>query len=270
VSNDITKVSPKEAFEQTGQAVMTAVAELVKLHPEVASNPAAQAFMAVFGPVMGLALGRGAYGVIANRVPRLAAGYRKAFKDDAKKVEEHAKANEDNPDYHEVMYRSFRQMMDAADPEVIEALGYMAGQYAYGCEKPDSYFRRLGRLLCDLEAIELDQLRPMLRNILSRKSEVKALGVSLGLEKVRVGEEDGKEIVQTVLAIDLEAAPSLPVGSYPSASHLMFLLKRERFAIEAQGTWDESEGDPHAASRMWISFAVVRQILGSIDPQPIT
>jgi hypothetical protein len=170
-------VTPKEAFEQTGQALLRGVSELAKLHPEIVGNDAAKAFITVFFPIVGLALGRGTYRLVAGRLPQFAGGYAKAFRGDHEKVEEHAKVHQDEPNYYETMYRSFRQMMDAAEPEVVEAIGYLAGQYTFAGRKPDSHFRRLGRVLSDLESGDLADLRKLLHGVLAFECTLRVLGM---------------------------------------------------------------------------------------------
>ena len=58
-------------------------------------------------------------------------------------------------------------MMDAADPSVIDTIGYLAGQYSIANKKPDSHFRRLGRLLSELEAGKLEDLKQLLNGIVT-------------------------------------------------------------------------------------------------------
>ena len=76
------------------------------------------------------------------------------------------KLHENDADYHDTIFKAFRAMADAAEPEVVEVLGYLAGTYTFGSKRPDSFFRGLGRLLCDLETDELPRLRLLLRSVL--------------------------------------------------------------------------------------------------------
>jgi hypothetical protein len=283
--SDLTKVSAKEVFEQTGQAVLRGVAELAKTLPGIAGDPVAGAFVTVFFPAVGLALGRGAYGMMANRLPQLTAGYAKAFGSDSAKVGEHAERNDDNPSYNEVLYNSFRRMMDAADPAVVEHLGYLAGQYAFADRTPDSYFRGLGRLLCDLESSELKDFTRMMRTTHTRRGDLMTAHEKFVEAMVKDGHQlqntdpseirvhldmPGVEVAGGASAAERVIAAvhgvSFELGTYASAHRLFGLMRRESLAggQPAAKGFHKFMGD----QTITITLGMVERIVSTVDPRP--
>lgn len=272
----------REVLEQGSQAFFVAVGEAAKQVPAVAANPGWQALLAITMPLMGLAVARGAYRLFAPRTAALAKGYAKAFNDEPQKVADHAAARADDPDYHETMYRTFRAMVDAADPSVVETLGYLAGTYTSARKKPDVFFRGLGRLLCDLDSGELDDLRALLHGIREGNAEEKhewldvvidsqmdptSVHVVEGGPNGTLSEYDHEEFVRIVLT----AIESITVGKHPSAARLFLLLKREGLAETLSLNPEDEPSNrrfPLGDREMYISAKTLDAILASIDPQP--
>ncbi|HTA93123.1 MAG TPA: hypothetical protein VK745_26275 [Polyangiaceae bacterium] len=135
------------------------------------------------GTLVGVSLGKGLYRATARRFPAFATGFLNAFDPDPSaagaKAAQMAEERKDDHTYHDTVLRSFRQMMEAVDESVVPTLGYMAGQYARANKRPDAIFRGLGRLLCDLEEGELEQLKSMLRLAATAFREQPEIGLIL-------------------------------------------------------------------------------------------
>ena len=252
-------LSAKEGFDQTTQAVFRGIAEIAKVHPAIAHSEEAKAFIAVFLPVVGLSVSRTAQRFFADRLPRLSAGYAKAFNNDTEKITALAKSRDDDPDCHEVMFRAFRSMADAVDPSVIEALGYLAGQYNFANKKPDAHFRNLGRLLCDLERDELAELRTMLRGILQCEEDLKEVGEADVIIDWHYGDKP------STVEVDFGHSEFGDIGHLESAPKLFLLLKREGFAGVREPRESDTNG-PVSDDTICISFDEVKRILSTIDP----
>jgi hypothetical protein len=253
-------LSNKEAFDQTTQAVFRGIAEVAKVHPAIAHNEPAKAFLAVFLPVVGLTVSRTAQRFFADRLPRLSEGYAKAFDNDPEKVSQHAKTCEDDSDYHDVMFRTFRTMADAADAEVVETLGYLAGQYTYANKRADNYFRRMGRLLCDLERGDLDDLRAI------------AVGSHKGVYAVTPSPGGPVDI-----AVDERQHVTLTnwgrggtrLGKRPGAKRIFFLLKREGLGtnVPAGNVGGTDPNDGQLGVR--VTLDMLSEIISTIAPESI-
>jgi hypothetical protein len=151
-------LSEKEVFEQAGAGLVAWLA----LAAQNSNAPLpVQGAMAMAGSLVGLGFGRSVFRAATRRFPKFARGFLRAGDPDPVRAGEKAKAMAEKgvtESLDDIMMRSFRQMMDAVDDEVVPVLGYMAGLYGFERKKPDVFFRGLGRLLCDLEAGELEQL----------------------------------------------------------------------------------------------------------------
>ena len=152
--------SDKDVFEAAGTGMVAALA--LAATSAGASLPV-QGAMAAVGSLVGLGIGRYVHRASRRRFPKFAIGFLRWYDPDPEKAqakaEQTAEQHKDDPSYHDVMFASFRQMMEAADESVIETLGYLAGVYTGGNKKPDSFFRSLGRFLCELEPGELEQFK---------------------------------------------------------------------------------------------------------------
>jgi len=248
-------LTTKEAFDQTAQAAFRGIAEIAKAHPAIAHNEPAKAFLTVFLPVVGLSVSRTAQRFLAIRLRPLSEGYAKAFGDDPKKIEENTREHEDDPDYHEVMFRTFRAMTDAVDPEVIEILGHLAGQYNYAARKPDAYFRSLGRLLCELDPGEVGDLVSILRGVEAASKEDESADVTFGTDES--------------VSVYKAGASNLRLGTFASGLRLFALLRREGLATNTDTPlhWGDSEV-PAADRAIRMRRGMVRNILSTIDPKP--
>jgi hypothetical protein len=142
-TDDAKLLTDKEVLEQGSSAFFVAVGEAAKnFVPVVAASHGWQALLAVAMPLMGFAVARGAHRLFAQRTAQLAQGYARAFDFQQEEVEAHAEQHKDDDVYHDTMFRTFRAMMDAAEPEVVETLGYMAGCYTRGERRPDAFSPR--------------------------------------------------------------------------------------------------------------------------------
>lgn len=231
----------REVTDRISTAVVVGAFAVAREVPGVADHAALLAGTAVVASAMGFALGKSAEVFVGQRLPQFSKGFVAAHRGradepleiSAKQAEIEAAANRDNPEYHEVMFRAFRQMQDAVDPCVVEVLGYLAGQYTHAGRKPDQYFRALGRALCDLEANELDELRRLVAGVLHYRSEIRGPVAAVVVEEVVI-EGNRSELVIRV------ASPKqqLWVRHIPSAVRLFGLLRREGLAQDqgpAQG-----------------------------------
>jgi hypothetical protein len=253
------KLTTREALEQTATAGLVAVFEVAKQVPGFGTTPEAQALLAVALPAFGLALGRHLYHAYVERVPRLTRGFGKAFDQDPVRVADHAKTHESDADYHETMYRAFRTMLDAVDPEVVETVGYLAGKYTADGRKPDAFFRSLGQLLCELEPGQLPQLKSILGYVLSAQEKLEHVG---GVDLVVEYQDD----LTTRVDIVLGHSRFLEVGIVPSATRLVHLLKR--FGLAGAAT----PGIPELAERLdddtaGILFEQASQMMHVLDPE---
>lgn len=213
--SDDSHITDKDLFEQ-GAAGLVATLTLAASSSGV-SLPV-QGAMAMVGSLIGLGFGRSVYRAAKRRYPAFARGFLRAFDPDPVKAGEKAKAAGERgitESLDDTMMRSFRQMMDAVDENVVPVLGYMAGLYAFERKRPDAVFRGLGRLLCDLEPGELDQLVRL----------IKLNGASLYI--------DYKGIVH---------ADKSSEGNLPSAKRIFALLKRE--GLGGQYFPDADQNDP--------------------------
>ena len=225
-------LEPREFFEQIFMALTVGGSELAKQLPNIASSHEAQGAIAVLAPTLGFALGRGVYDVFSSRKKLLADGYVKAFNNNPNKAKEHAEQQKDNPDYHETMFQIFRRLMVAVDPSVVETLGYLAGQYNWAEKRADSHFRHLGRLLCELEPGELDDLKKLLNGVVTAIFEFRNKDyedLSLCREDFYVTWSDKKQRPQVEMYTGYSRYMGL-VESIPSAERLFWLLKSEGFS----------------------------------------
>jgi hypothetical protein len=206
--------SDKDIFEQGASGV---VATLALAAANSGAPLSVQGAMAMVGSLLGLGLGRQLYRAAQRRFPLFATGFLRAHDPDPEKAQgkaEHAaEASNDSHEYHDTILRSFRQMMDAADESVVETLGYLAGVYAIGNKKPDAFFRGLGRLLCDLEDGELEQLKVMLRLALAALRETPEISLALDRNGQLVARALGKLLYEPKVV--------------PDSQRLFMLLKRE-------------------------------------------
>ena len=260
-------LEPREFFEQIFMALTIGGGEVAKQLPGISSSPELQGAIAVMAPPLGLALGRGIYGVFESRKPHFFTGYAKAFGNDPDKAKAHAEEQKDNPDFQETMYRTFRLMMDAVDRSVVETLGYLAGQYTYEGKRPDSHFPSLGRLLCELEPGELDDLKKLVVNVLAllaqhNKEWPQPLDSSTGDFIVKWDEK----LRGNIVGMDLGGSRCNSLNqSIPAAGRLFWLLKREGFA-DAVVPSDEEQ----LAQSMRVSYQIAELIRSTIDPQLAT
>jgi hypothetical protein len=251
-SSDLTS---KEAIDQASQALFRGIGEVAKAHPAIAANEPAKAFIAVLFPILGLSVSRMAQRFFADRIPKLSEGYAGPFGSE-EAAAAHAQEHEEDADYHEVMFRTFRAMTDAVDPEVVPALGYLAGQYNFAGRRPDAHFRAMGRLLCELEPGELQQLRGIFRSLLDKTSPGSAQ-----LDLI-CGPDD-------TVSIPAPGTNNTPLGIFPSGLRLFRLLKTEAMAesMPTELYWGANAG-PGEARGMRIRAATLESILATIDPRP--
>ena len=255
-------------FEKIGEALMVGGIAVAYQLPGISSSPEAQGALAVVGPALGFALVRGCYDAFASRRASFVEGYVKAFDTDPNGAKEHAESQRENPDYHETMYRSFRLMMDAADPSVIDAIGYLAGQYSIANKKPDSHFRRLGRLLSELEAGQLEDLKQLLNGVVTAIYEFRSKDykdLSSCSEDFYVTWSDEKQHH----LVDMHTGSSrymTVVEAMPAAEWLVWVLKREGFGEILP---ENRHVITHSQS-MSMTYENAQKILSTVDPKPVT
>lgn len=267
-------ISDGQVFEAGTQALFAAVGEGAKIVvPAVAASAGWQAMLAVTLPLMSLAVAKGAYRILTPRTALLAKGYGHAFGDDPKKVEDHAKQREQDPNYHETMYRTFRSMMDAAEQEVVETIGYMAGVYTLGGRRPDAFFRGLGRLLCDCEQGELDRFRSLMLSVRAAQApDAKWVSVQFEPRKVHAPSDDDPRdpnLWRTLVTIGVGGG-KVDLGRHPEAERLFLLLKREGLAgtPSALGP-DDHEWDtgPEGDNALEMPMDTLDRALAILDPR---
>lgn len=228
-------ITEREVFEQAGAGV-------VSLLTLAAANSGAplpvQGAMAVAGSVIGLGFGRSVFRAATRRFPALARGFLSALDPDPKGAGAKAKDASESETFGEtlddLMMRAFRQMMDAVDDAVVPVLGYMAGRYTFERRRPDAFFRGLGRVLCDLEHGELEQLRRIVALAAYGSHSEVALRVDRG-------------------AVKLMARDSRKELRLAAASRIFSLMKREGLAKEYFPDADENRdpADPFIPSE-WV------------------
>ncbi len=281
-NDDDSILPPEEALEASSVALFTGWGVAASQNPVVAANPTLLAIIPAVATILGVAFTRFGKRIVTKRLPKWVDGFGKAFKGEPEKVKEHVEQHKDDDDYHETVYRSFRLMVDAADPEVVPVLGYMAGEYTKHGKKADAFFRGFGRLLCELEAGELAELKALLEGVEDANRQCNDEWIDVAIDSDLVSEhelppepgqhpnfkafrEEYEEVVKVVLTSD----SSISVGKFPSASRLFLLLKRESLA-ENKSPLDMT-GEP--AKRLFplgdlamlISAETVRKILASIS-----
>jgi len=264
---DDDKLTNREAFITLTGAGLTAAWVVAKVLPSVASNLELQALVDVSLPGFATALGSRLSGMWSSRLPVLTAGYANAFDNDPEKIQAHAKQHEQDPEFHETMYRAFRAMMDAAEPEVVGALGYMAGVYTTRGMRADALFRSIGRLLCDLEAGELAALVKLLREVEKHDRGAEPLGFrGLHLSIGTINERDMRILTVGNSAFHIDEMPQGP--------RIFMLLKREGLG-SSQPLPREVEHinrniPPSGDRTMRILGTKAAEVLQIIDPQLAT
>jgi hypothetical protein len=190
-------------------------------------------------------------------------GYVSAHKSEAE-AQEVAEKHKDDPDYQTRMYQAFRFVMDAVDDSVIETIGYLAGQYD-AFDKPrkaDAYFRGMGRLLCDLEAGQLEELRAffkMLNDIADSLERCLDWDHKLNVivdPRSRTNEVSVHFNAYSVVNRDL-------CGSFPSANRLFHLLRTNDLVPTYRKVDGHIEG-------ITVDLLMCKRIRCTIDPQPTT
>ena len=270
-----TDLTTREGFEHAGVASLAALGLVVKQIPEVASNPALQAFMDIFLPTAGLSLGRGLHHLHTRRLPKFIDGTLRAFNGNRKKFQDVADERKADPAYHETMYRSFRSMMDALDADVVEALGMLNGQYLIEGKKPDWYFRGLGRLLSDLDSSEFDQLKRMLGGVVEAANQADQVDPPISLMDVTIISTGD---VVTARFGGLRSPYEANVHpDCPSGARIIALMQKETLgnpprAVEGAFFYDGNAADQDDGVRsemLELPLDLVLRILRTIDPQPV-
>ncbi|HET7539873.1 MAG TPA: hypothetical protein VFK05_08370 [Polyangiaceae bacterium] len=176
--SDAPIITEKDAYEQLGNGLLALAGAMAT----AGASPLVGA-VALAGPTVALLFGRGMHRFAERRLPKFATSFLRAFDATPEEAARKVNAAADQPNFTEslddVMMRSFRQMMDAVDDEVVSVLGYMAGVYTFERKKPDALFRGLGRVLCDLESRELDQLVRIIRLARLAQREDPEIGLTL-------------------------------------------------------------------------------------------
>lgn len=267
-------MSGEEALQLGVAALFGAAGEAALLHPSVAASPGSQALMVVALPLLGFAFARGAQRLLAPRTALMVKGYAKAFDGNADKVKDHAERHKDDANYHETMFRTFKAMADAAEPEVIETLGYLAGVYSAAGKRPNAFFRGLGRILCDLEEGELQQLRELLSVVGVVHQQHGVAGTELHLTFGRMDEPEDANV--WVIIPGQEQPIAVAREGIRHCVRLFTLLKRELFARSPQvGTFGSYYSDgskqfeaPDGERAALIPFETATHLLQFLDPQP--
>jgi hypothetical protein len=248
--------SDKDIFEQGASGMVSTLA--LAAAASGASLPV-QGAIAMVGSLVGLGVGRQLYRAAQRRFPLFAVGFLRAYDPDPGKAQTKARQtadrSEDDHHYHDTILRSFRQMMDAADESVIDTLGYLAGVYTFGNRKPDAFFRGLGRLLCDLETGELEELRLIAFLMCKFSGEWDMITAEI--------DREGHAWASALGA----GGQGLDKVVFRHAYHLFALLKREQLGgIPAQDApkYGSVSSTTDAAVSMPLSMA--RRILGIVDP----
>jgi hypothetical protein len=143
-------------------------------------------------------------------------------------------------------------MMDAADESVVAILGYMAGRYTFEGKKTDAFFRGLGRLLCDLELGELEDLRTLASLVCTFDWEFVDVEMDSN-EKywAPTGQFEGRAVDE----------PS------PHGYRIFALLKREQLGGNTQPSKTKvGEAPPNTDASIELDTAVARQIFAIVMP----
>jgi len=263
--SDDEELKGREAFERIFGALFTAGGEVAKAFPGVEHDLPLRGGLAVVLPVMGFAVGRGLHRAFIGRRKTFAKGYVNAFEGDPDKAAAHGEQHRDDDNYNERMYRAFRAMLDAADPSVVETLGYLAGQYSFADKPVDADFRNLGRLLCDLEGGELQQFKTLLRAVHLHLSQVSLDAVNI----IRSDAMGGPASIGHLHALKpplgigtkMQNGDFVRFGDFSSGRRLFGLMIRSEFAIE--------HPTPGGNQTMTLSKDVVEWLLTVLDPQPV-
>jgi len=215
MANDLI-LTEKDVFEQAGAGL---VAWLTLAAQNSNAPLPVQGAMAMAGALVGLGFGRSVFRSAQRRFPKFARGFLSALDPDPVKAGEKAKMMAEQGDTESLddsMMRSFRQMMDAVDDSVVPVLGYMAGLYRLEGKKANYFFRAFGRLLCELEPGELDDLVKIVDIAQKQSNHREDPNLELD-EKGRVW-----------AAVPNSSA--LAVDAVPHAGRLFAVLKREQLA----------------------------------------
>jgi hypothetical protein len=123
-------LTPEDALEPAAIAWFTGLGVAASQNAAVAGSGTLQTLMPVLTTLLGVATTRFGKQVMTQRLPKWVDGFGKAFDNDTKQVKAHVAERIEDDDYHETVFRSFRMMVDAADPEVTRILGFLVGEYS--------------------------------------------------------------------------------------------------------------------------------------------
>ncbi|HET7539874.1 MAG TPA: hypothetical protein VFK05_08375 [Polyangiaceae bacterium] len=254
-----------ETLELATGAALTSAGLVMASHLTPGTKDHALAFLAIYGTMMNTVLGRALRFTFTERIEPFMRGF--TWRYGADPVEAHAKfeatakANENNPTFNDAVYRSFRQMMDAADDSVMPALGSMGGLYSSQGKKADAFFRGFGRVLCDLEAGELQQLTKLLKEIdaLNEQDQDFWLDVAIDWQEVDDKDEPFLWIVQT-------ASSGHRAPGFEWMPRFFTLLKRESLARNKSSRYESKRNFESGDLAMYIEAAVIKQMLEILAP----
>ncbi len=209
-------ITEKDAYEQLGNGLLA----LVGLATSNSTSTPLQGAIALAGPTVALIFTRGMHRYAKRRLPKFATSFLSPFdrvpEEAAKKVNAAAENETFTESLDDIMMRSFRLMMDSVDDSVVPVLGYMAGLYTLEQRKPNYFFRSFGRLLCELEPGELDDLRKI---------------VSVAQRQSNHREDPNLELDETgKVWAAIPNRTALAVEAVSHAGRIFALLKREQLA----------------------------------------
>lgn len=249
----------RELFEQTAAAIVGSGAAIAG--SKLGLQPNAITAIQIVLPMLSLGVGRGAFDLMAKRLPAFTRGYLRGADSDQAKAEAKVsqQAAEENPNQPDTMFRAFRMMMDAVDEEAVAAIGTLTFQYNDRKLRPDAHFRALGRLLCDLEPGELETLTTTLTAVQTAIGGMlttqDSVHISLSQEgKLEVSGEDGAEERQIGNSYEF----------YLFGPRLFMLLTRDGLASNAHSQVYDS-----SSPRITLDTEALRRILATLDPSTI-
>jgi len=247
---ELVELSARTAF--TGASLVAAH----QLGPE--ANDTALTLLAVYGTMMNTIFGRAVRWTFTERfgpfMDRFLPHYGKDPAEAQAKFEEAAKANENNPTFNDTVFRSFRNMMDATDASVAPALGSLCGVYTSQNKRPDWFFRGLGRVLCELEPGEIEDLQTLTHLACSAPGDRGYAALEIDAHRHFWAATGAGQGIQAS-------------KSSPHAFRVLALLKREQLGSNTDpGMIRYGGGSPNSDTTMAITSATVRRMFEILLP----
>jgi len=147
-------------------------------------------------------------------------------------------------------------MMEAVDEDVVPVLGYVAGRYAFERKRPDGFFRGLGRLLCELEPRELEQLVRLLKLTILACRERPQVNLTVD-QNGQLNAYAGGKVVREEKQM-------------PAARRLFMLLKREGlgYDLSEEGFANSTGEAAHPDRWLGMDSITTNNIIDVVDLSP--